>query len=257
MYRKIVKLSALSCLLSALIMSSGLSAQQTSTIEDEVTRILSSSIRTEDERNHIDNYRKPAQTLAFLGLRNDMRVLELIPGGGYYTKILGQVLAEKGKLYLGANGAAVADNLSEWGLDKVEVLNDRFEMKPGDRRGYNSVVDVEFPVKDLDMALTFRNMHNMSPEGRKKLNTAVFNSLKSGGIYGVVDHTRRHMEPYNEVIWRRTDPVMIIKELQDIGFVFEDYSDIHYRPLDELKLDSTDPSINRDSDRYTLRFRKP
>jgi predicted methyltransferase len=249
--------SSLNLLLTLLVMSSTLSAQQATTIEQQVRQVLPSGIRTDDERNHVDNYRKPAETLAFFGLRNDMRVLELIPGGGYYTKILGQVLAENGKLYLGANTAAVAEKLPEWGLDKVEVLDDKYETTRGEQRGFNNVVSVEFPVKDLDMALTFRNMHNMSPEGRKKLNTAVFNALKSGGIYGVIDHTRRHMEPYNEVTWRRVDPVTMIKELQDVGFIFEDYSDVHYRPQDELKLDSTDPAINRDSDRFTLKFRKP
>jgi predicted methyltransferase len=100
-------------------------------------------------------------------------------------------------------------------------------------------------------------MHNMSPEGRKALNTAVYNALKSGGIYGVVDHTRRHMEPWIEERWRRVDPVVMIKELHDIGFVFVDYSDLAAQPKDDLTLDSTNPALNRNSDNFTLKFRKP
>ena len=107
------------------------------------------------------------------------------------------------------------------------------------------------------MALTFRNLHDFSPESRKLLNTQVFKALKSGGIYGVVDHTRRHMEPYDAERWRRLDPVVVIKELQDLGFVFVDYSDLAYQPNDELKLDSTNPALNRNSDNFTLIFRKP
>ena len=225
-------------------------------IREQVRQALGSDIRPQEDRE-ADAYRKPAETLEFFGLRGDMRVLELIPGGGYYTKILGQVLEENGKLYVGAGGASVADKLEVWGLEEVEVLDDGYETTRGPRRGYNDVSDVSFPVDDLDMVLTFRNMHNMSPEGRKKLNTAVFEALKPGGIYGVVDHTRRHMEPWNEERWRRVDPVAMIKELQDIGFEFVDYSDLHYRAHDPLKTDTTTPELNRDSDRFTLKFRKP
>jgi len=225
-------------------------------IKAEVQKAMASPIR-EDADRLADSYRKPDQALAFFGLKNDMRVLELIPGGGYYTKILGQVLADKGKLYLGAGGENVADKLAGWGLTKVEVLDDKFVSTRTDIRGYNSVAPFSFPVKDLDMALTFRNMHNMSPDGRKVLNTAVFNALKSGGIYGVVDHTRRHMEPYIEERWRRVDPVAMIKELQDVGFVFVDYSDLAAQPNDNLTLDSTHESLNRNSDNFTLKFRKP
>jgi len=247
----------LNIVLGLVMFSYNLAAQQSvPDISTQVKQAMASNIRTDDDRL-ADTYRTPAEVLAFFGLGNDMRVMELIPGGGYFTKILGPVLAEKGKLFLGAEGEAVAKNLSEWGLTKVEVLDDKFEMTKGEKRGYNGVVDFTFPVKDLDMALTFRNMHNMSPKGRKKLNTAVFNALKPGGIYGVVDHTRRHMEPYIEERWRRVDPVALIKEMQDIGFEFVDYSEVYYRPHDELKLDSTNPALNRNSDNFALKFRKP
>ena len=65
------------------------------------------------------------------------------------------------------------------------------------------------------------------------------------------------MEPYIEQRWRRVDPVGLIKELQELGFVFVDHSDLHYRPNDSLTLDSTDESIGRDSDRFTMKFLKP
>jgi predicted methyltransferase len=232
-----------------------LSAQSNS-IEDQVTQALGASFRTDNDR-HADTYRLPAITLAFFGLKNNMRVIELIPGGGYYTKILGQILAENGKLYLGAGGNNVAENLPKWGLDKVEIMDDNFEMARGAQRGYNVVNSVEFKERNVDMVLTFRNMHNMAPESRKLLNIEVFKALKFGGIYGIIDHTRRHMEPYIEQRWRRVDPVGLIKELQELGFVFVDYSDLHYRPNDALTLDSTDASIGRDSDRFTMKFLKP
>ena len=233
----------------------GLSAQQID-IKADVQKAMASTIR-EDADRLADTYRKPDIALSFFGLKNDMHVIELIPAGGYYTKILGQVLNDKGQLYVGADGEAVADKLAGWGLSKVQVLDDKFESAKTDKRGYNSVAPFEFPVKDVDMVLTFRNMHNMSPEGRKVLNTAVFNSLKSDGIYGVVDHTRRHMEPWVEARWRRVDPVALIKELQEVGFVFVDYSELAAQPNDNLTLDSTHESLKRNSDNFTLKFRKP
>jgi predicted methyltransferase len=181
-------------LLAAVMAAPVLPAQQNDT-EAQLRKALGGSIRTDEDR-HADTYRMPVETLMFFGLRDDMRVLELIPAAGYWVKIMGPVLAEKGKLYEGADGESVSDKLAGWGLTKVEVLDDKFEMTRTGKRGENDVAPFAFPVKDLDMVLTFRNMHNISPEGRKVLNTAVFNALKPGGIYGVVDHTRRHMEPW-------------------------------------------------------------
>ena len=238
-----------------LFMSVAVSAQD---IQSQVKEALNASFRTDRDRA-ADLYRHPADTLAFLGLKNNMRVLELMPGsGGYYAKILGQVLAENGKLYEGLRGDDIAEGLPEWGLTKVEILDDKFEMTRGEIRGHNIIGDsLNFPVSNLDMVLTFRNLHDFSPESRKLLNTQVFKVLKSGGIYGAVGHTRRHMEPYNEERWRRLDPVGVIKEIQDVGFRFVDYSDLHYREHDPLKTDTTTPEINRDSDRFTLIFVKP
>jgi len=97
----------------------------------------------------------------------------------------------------------------------------------------------------------------MDEAARRAVNKAVFKALKPGGVYGVIDHTKRHMEAYDDETWRRADPVQIIKELVSIGFEFVDYSDIHARAHDELIYDTTDDSVNRDSDRFTLKFRKP
>jgi predicted methyltransferase len=107
------------------------------------------------------------------------------------------------------------------------------------------------------MALTFRNMHNFTPEGRANVNAAVFKALKSGGLYGVVDHSRRHMEPMTNENRRRADAVQIIKEVLAAGFEFVDYSDVHYRPDDELRYEVGRKTVTGNTDRFTLLFRKP
>jgi predicted methyltransferase len=85
----------------------------------------------------------------------------------------------------------------------------------------------------------------------------VLDVLKPGGFYGVVDHTKRHMEPETPENRRRIDPVLVIKEMLDIGFEFVDYSDLHYRPDDELEYEVGRRSVTGNTDRFTLLFRKP
>ncbi len=229
--------------------------------KDETTlaieKALASDIRTPEERARDSSERKPIQTLGFFGLKPNMTVIELFPGAGWYTKVLGQVLADKGKLYITVGQARTATKLAEWKLDKVVAVDSKVTLAPTDQPGIFQASSIDIPVRDADMVLTFRNYHNMTPATRALLNKQVFLALKPGGVYGVNDHTKRHMEPYNPETWRRSDPVTVIKEVQAAGFVFEDYSPLHYRPDDMLQYDSQRESIKGFSDRYTLRFRKP
>ena len=222
-----------------------------------IEKALASPIRTPEERARDTPERRPVQTLEFFGLRPEMTVVEIMPGAGWYTKILGQVLADKGKLYVFGGTSRLAPRLGEWGLDKVQVVDGKFVTRSSGQFGVFDTEAIELPLQDVDMALTFRNLHNMTPGARAMLNKAVFGALKPGGIYGVVDHTRRHNEPTSPENWRRIDPVLIIKEALDAGFVFEAFSNLHYRPDDELRFDSQRPSIAGYTDRFTLKFRKP
>ena len=89
------------------------------------------------------------------------------------------------------------------------------------------------------------------------LGTLLTIALKPGGLYGVLDHTRRHMEPDGPENWRRMDPVLVIKEVQAAGFQLVDYSDIHFTPDDELRYEVGRKSVTGNTDRFTLLFRKP
>lgn len=223
-------------------------------IDDKVNTALASDIRTDAERAR-DANRRPLETLKFLGLSDDMRVLELFPGGGWYTKILAPVLAENGRLAVSIftqNVQAVADQAG-WDIDVI--ANDGYVPVEGTRRF--TMTGMDFGEGRFDMALTFRNMHNFTDDGRTMLNAAVFRALKPGGLYGVVDHTRRHMQADTDENWRREDPVRTIKEVQAAGFEFVDYSDLHYRPDDELRYEVGRRSVTGNTDRFTLLFRRP
>lgn len=196
--------------------------------------------------------RKPVETLEFFRFRHDMRVLELIPGAGWYTKLLAPTLRGSGKLYVAINTDTVEQQvLNQPGFDEVSVL------RLPDGMTLRNLSPFRFDVSDLDMVLTFRNLHNMSPESRAVLNKAVFDSLKPGGFYGIKDHTRRHMEAETRENGRRLDPVLVIKELLDAGFEFVDFSTLHASPVDALTLEVGDEAVTGQTDRFTLLFRKP
>ena len=205
-----------------------------------------------------DRNRRPLETLNFFGLEDDMTVLELIPGGGWYTRVLAPVLADNGKLYVSIGTNRVKENvLTQPGFEKVSVLETSANIRRPEGSRYYVMDEFDFGVSDVDMVLTFRNVHNFGAEGRAVMNQAVFDALKSGGLYGVVDHTARHMEPENPENRRRIDPVLVIKEMLDIGFEFVDYSDLHYRADDELEYEVGRRSVSGNTDRFTLLFRKP
>ncbi|MBM4224035.1 MAG: class I SAM-dependent methyltransferase, partial [Gammaproteobacteria bacterium] len=184
-----------------------------------IEKALASPIRTAEERARDNLERKPVQTLEFFGLQPNMTVVEIMPGAGWYTKVLGQVLADKGTLHVSIGASRLAPRLKEWGLDKVKVSDGKFVTKPSGQRGVFDAESIEIPVQNADLVLTFRNLHNMTPGARALVNKAVFDTLKPGGVYGVVDHTRRHNEPTSPENWRRIDPVVVIKEALDAGFV--------------------------------------
>lgn len=205
-----------------------------------------------------DRNRRPLGTLKFMGLQDDMRVLELIPGGGWYTRILAPVLADNGKLYVALGTGRIKERLlGQPGFEKVELLETNDNMRRPEGSRHYTMDEFEFGVSDLDMALTFRNVHNFREEGRMIMHQQVFKALKSGGIYGIVDHTRRHMEADNPENRRRIDPVLVIKEVQAAGFEFVDYSDLHFRADDELEYEVGRRSVSGNTDRFTFRFRKP
>jgi len=225
--------------------------------QQRVIAAMQADIRTDEERDR-DANRMPAEVLEFFRMRDDMRVIEILPAGGWYTKILGPVLRDRGKLYVTHPPGFYADMfqplLALPGLDAVEEIG---WGAAGGGSGGPFGPSGSWDVEPVDLVLTFRNYHNFSPEDRAAVNRSVFDALRPGGYYGVVDHTRRHMEPGTRENGRRVDPVLTIREIEDAGFDFVDFSDLLYRPTDELVHEVGNPAVSGATDRYTLLFRKP
>jgi predicted methyltransferase len=104
-----------------------------------------------------------ARPWSFSGLRDDMRVLELIPSGGWYTKILASVLADKGELYVAIGTARAIEPMIRDvpALAKVKVAQTDAKFAPAaGQMGKFDLGDFSLGVKNLDLVLTFRNYHN-------------------------------------------------------------------------------------------------
>lgn len=232
--------------------------QPPSPLQQAVLEAMQGEIRTAEERAR-DRERQPAQVLEFFRLRPDMRVIEVLPFSGWYTKILAPILQEDGKLYVTHPSPTFYSDAFDpvaglAGLEDVEEIPWGAEF-PGS--GTPFFAPGEWDVEPVDLVLTFRNYHNFAPAARAAMNASTFDALEPGGLYGIVDHTRRHMEPDNPENGRRMDPVLVIKEVQAAGFELVDYSAALRRPDDELRYEVGRESVTGNSDRFALLFVKP
>jgi predicted methyltransferase len=226
-------------------------------VSDKLTAAMASDVRTSAELER-DRNRKPQQTLAFFGLEDDMSVVEMIPGGGWYTKLLVPILNEKGNYYGAIGTGRIENNLSTLpGFERMAIVAKDAKLERPEGSRFYTLEASNLGVTDVDMVLTFRNYHNFGDQGRAAMNKLAFDALKPGGIYGVVDHTARHMEPMTDSNRRRFDPVKAIKEIQDAGFVLVDFSNMHYKEDDELEYEVGARSVSGNTDRWTLKFMKP
>lgn len=258
-----------------------------------VTMSLASSVHAEDlalkaavaapsraKQNMVrDTARHPYETLSFFGIKPTMTVVELLPEGGWYTEILAPYLREHGNL-IGAGDPLTEDNegfytrLFKKLLDSNPAVYDKVKMgvfQPS-KKNFDFAKD-----GSVDMVLTFRNVHNwVTPDNAdvRAAFKAVFASLKSGGVFGVVDHRR----PADKHQAKRVDSgyiheAYVIKLAEEAGFKLAAKSEINANPKDgadyEYGVWSLPPSLsngnyNRDkylaigeSDRMTLKFVKP
>ncbi len=224
-----------------------------------------------------DRYRHPAKTLAFFGIEPDDTVVEIWPGGGWYTEILAP--------YLAAGGGRLYTVAPEWGVAGVNKLK---AASPG---LYGNVVIADFPAFDAtanrvpdgsaDVVLTFRNVHNWRMgyrrEGKPDYSAEAFRQmyamLKPGGVLGVVDH---RLPEDAEAERERTSgyiKVSTVRRLaEQAGFKFAGASEINANPNDTADWPNgvwtLPPSLNQkdvdrekylaigESDRMTLKFVK-
>ena len=147
-----------------------------------------------------DQYRNPKETLEFFGFTPSMTVVEITPGGGWYTEILAPALKGKGTLY-GAHYADSGDDSyysrSRRNLEKKLASNDVFsevKLTDFDPKKTSKLA----PKGTADLVLTFRNLHNWGDKGMEQVFKDAYNALKKGGVLGVVEHRMPASQSWEE-----------------------------------------------------------
>ena len=241
-------------------------------------RVLAGDHRSAENRAR-DKYRHPKETLQFFGFRQDMAVMEVSPGGGgWYTEVLAPALREHGR-YVAASWDP--NSTSEYAKKNSKKYADKLASRPDlyDRATVAALdpPDALKPVPDgtMDMVLTFRNIHGWMRGGTADaVFKSMYDSLKPGGILGVVEHrarTDKPQDPKAESGYVREDHAIAL--IEKAGFKLIGRSEINANPKDTTDhpngVWSLPPTyqggdVDRDkfaaigeSDRFTLRFRKP
>lgn len=230
--------------------------------------------RTEDERAR-DQYRHPAETLAFFGVKPTDHVLELYAGGGWYSHILAPYLAGTGHLYV---TQYAEDAEPEYRARHAKAWQAYTADNAMGMHTTTITIDADDPQLGLseavDVVLTFRNVHNwVKADTDAAVYAQSFAALKPGGTFGVVEHRGPGMTREQSAESGYMDQQAVIDAVTAVGFVFEEASEINANPNDthdhpegvwtlppSLRLGDVDRdkyTAIGESDRMTLRFRKP
>ncbi|HNP35895.1 MAG TPA: methyltransferase domain-containing protein [Woeseiaceae bacterium] len=208
-----------------------------------------------------DAGRKPAEVLAFFAIQPGDTVLDMFSGGGYYAELIAHVIGPDGELvaqtnqaYIGFVGDEVDERYADGRLANVELL-----------MAENN--ELELPANHFDaitLILAYHDVYHEDPEnGWPKIDVEPFlaelyQSLKPGGIVGVVDHyadAGAAVETGDTL--HRIDPARVIEDFTAAGFELDARSDILRNADDDHTLVVFDPAIRGKTDRFVLRFKKP
>ncbi len=283
----VAMVSSLLLVVAACSSSSGTAATASSTpagadIKAQIAQAAIGSHRSEKNRAR-NSYRNPVETLAFFGLRNDMTVIEISPGGLWYSEILAPVLKDNGR-FIAAGYDVAVEGQPSYRYKQTEAMLKRFADDPAN---YANVEVAKFsPPQSLylgadgeaDMVVTFRNSHGWMRDGvAEKVYQAAFDALKPGGVFGVVQHRGDNRYVTAKEAKGRISGYLpeslVVATAESIGFVLEATSEVNANPKDTADhpagVWSLPPvlrfkEVDRDkylaigeSDRMTLRFRKP
>jgi predicted methyltransferase len=211
-----------------------------------------------DADREVDARRHPAEVIAFSGVKPGDKVVDLIPGSGYFTKVFSKTVGPKGHVYMiwpnEYAKEAQPDPVKNAELAKTGYPNTSVILQPG------AAFATPEPV---DLVFTAQNYHDYPDKFMGKidpmvLNHAVYKALKPGGVFLIVDHTAEAGSGMRDTdTLHRIDPAIVKKQVTDAGFVFEGESKVLRNPGDDLKKLVFDKAIRGHTDQFIYKFRKP
>ena len=212
-----------------------------------------------DADKQLDAERLPAAMVAFAGIKPGTRVMDLMPGQGYFTRIFAKIVGRNGYVY--AYSPTEIDSLIQKRFPGVDVTK-QFA-------AYSNVAVLHAPVnslvapESLDVVWTSQNYHDLhdsfyKPADLAIINKAVFHVLKPGGIYIVLDHAAAAGSGLSATeTLHRIDEAVVKKEVLAAGFKLAGESNVLRNPKDPHDKLVFDPSIRHHTDQFILKFVKP
>jgi predicted methyltransferase len=218
-----------------------------------ITAAVADSARPAEDKQR-DADRKPAETLAFAGVKPGDTVIEIAPGKGYYTRLLSVVVGPKGKVYAAtsqpkpdAPPPAVQAIAADPHYSNVSV-------------SFQRVADLKLP-QGADLvwtSLNYHDFHNIPDVDLATINRAIFAALKSGGTYFVLDHAAEAGSGLRDTnTLHRIDEETVKQEVTAAGFKLVGESDILRNKSDPHTAKVFDPEIRGHTDQFALKFKKP
>jgi predicted methyltransferase len=228
-------------------------------IPDNIAAAVADGNRPDTDKAR-DANRKPAEVLAFTGIKSGAQVAELLPGGGYFTRILSKAVGSSGHVY-----AVVPAPLPDAPAD-VPDFAARVKAIAADPNYANVSVVVEpfsqlkvpVPVDLMWTSQNYHDLHNFPGLDVGVFNKLVFDDLKHGGIYLILDHRAEAGTGERDTkTLHRIDPETVKKEVLAAGFVFVGSSGLLQQPGDNHSQKVFDPVVRGKTDQFILKFRKP
>lgn len=222
-----------------------------------LTAAIDDPARQADRSN--DDRRKLAQVMAFAQVKPGDKVLELIPGSGYFTRVFSGVVGPKGHVYALWPNEYARESQSD--LDHMRKLVKQSH--------YANVSVLTQPAAQLSapesvgVVFTSQNYHDYPDRFMGKvdpvvLDKQVFAALKPGGVFIVIDHVAAAGSGMRDTdTLHRIDPAIVKKQVESAGFVYEGQSNALRNPADKHTLKVFDKSIRGHTDQFMYRFRKP
>jgi predicted methyltransferase len=229
-------------------------AMAAQTLPPAIATAVGDPSRPKDDTDS-DANRKPGETLIFAGVHPGMLVGEFFPGGGYFTRMLSDVVGPRGHVYAienaGWRGAVKADEalLADGKLTNVSI----------DPLPFGTVT---FP-KPLDLVWVTQNYHDLKIAQYGQVDTAAFNravfaALKPGGIFFILDHEAPAGTDLAAIAkLHRIEKAQVIREVTAAGFKLEAEGGFLHRVDDDHSLPIFDAKVKGHTDQYALRFVKP
>jgi predicted methyltransferase len=221
---------------------------------DAINAAVSDPARPQSDTQR-DALRKPAEMLEFAGIKPGMKVMDMIPGGGYFTRLFAKAVGPTGFVY--------AFQPNEWDA----FLKGREPPINAVATAYPNVTVVKGPINELsapeplDLVWTAQNYHDLKndkPADTALVNKAVFKALKPGGLYIVLDHSAPKGSGVSDTdTLHRIDEDVVKQEVTAAGFEFVGASDALRNPADARTLKVFEPEIRGHTDQFILKFRKP